>query len=399
MRTLPTFANREPPPVPARSASIPYAAPRISAFYAAYFLVAGVALPFWPLFLQARGLSVTEIGLMLGLTLMLRAAAGPFIGRYADRRDSTRGPLVACAFTVLLVAAAFYWTWGFWPIFVVSTVFTLVYAGVLPLGETIALRTVSAESGYGRVRLWGSVSYLLAAAVGGAVLEVAEVPSAELIVSMILVCIALMIGGSFAMPDKRGGDAPPAAPILSVLGDRRFRLMLYATTAVHGAHAVFYGFSTLHWLSAGLTEWVIGMLWAGGVVAEVILFAYNAPLLRRIGPVGLLGAAAVAGVIRWAVLALTTEVWALALAQCLHALTFGAMHLGAMVFIARTVPAGSSNTAQALFAALTNGLGLGAGLFIAGLLYAAWGAGAYWVCAAVSGVGFIAVLAMRAEAR
>ena len=98
-------------------------------------------------------------------------------------------------------------------------------------------------------------------------------------------------------------------------------------------------------------------------------------------------------------LALTTEVWALALAQCLHALTFGAMHLGAMVFIARTVPAGSSNTAQALFAALTNGLGLGAGLLFAGLLYAAWGAGAYWVCAGVSGLGFIAVLAMRAGAR
>ena len=53
-----------------------------------------------------------------------------------------------------------------------------------------------------------------------------------------------------------------------------------------------------------------------------------------------------------------------------------------MVFIARTVPAGSSNTAQALFAALTNGLGLGAGLLIAGLLYAAWGPRApYWACA------------------
>ena len=383
----------------APSASVPYAVPRISGFYAAYFLVAGVALPFWPLFLQARGLSVTEIGLMLGLTLMLRAAAGPFIGRYADRRDSTRGPLVACAFIVLLVAAAFYWTWGFWPIFAVSTVFTLVYAGVLPLGETIALRTVSAESGYGRVRLWGSISYLLAAAIGGAVLELSAVPSAEAILSMILATIVAMIAGSAAMPDRRGGGAPPAAPILSVLGDRQFRLMVIATTAIHGAHAVFYGFSALHWLAAGITEWVIGLLWAGGVVAEVVLFACNAPLLRRMGPVGLLGAAAMAGVVRWAVLALTIEVWALALAQCLHALTFGAMHLGAMVFIARTVPASSSNTAQALFAATTNGLGLGAGLLIAGALYAAWGADAYWACAAVSGLGFVAVLAMRRPAR
>ena len=383
----------------APSASIACAAPRISAFYAAYFLVAGVALPFWPLFLQARGLSVTEIGLMLGLTLMLRAAAGPFIGRFADRRDSTRGPLVACALATLPVAAAFFWTWGFWPIFAVSTVFTLIYAGVLPLGETIALRTVSAESGYGRVRLWGSVSYLVAAAAGGAVLEIEAVPSAELILTMVLACVAAMIGGSLAMPDARGGSAAPAAPILSLLGERRFRLMVLATTAIHGAHAVFYGFSTLHWLAAGLSEWVIGLLWAGGVVAEVILFACNAPLLRRIGPVGLLGAAAAAGAVRWAVLALTTEVWLLALAQCLHALSFGAMHLGAMVFIARTVPAGASNTAQALFAATTNGLGLGAGLLLAGLLYAAWGAGAYWVCAALSAAGFIAVLAMRRSAR
>ena len=384
--------------MPDRSTAIPYAAPRISAFYGAYFLVSGVAMPFWPLFLKARGLTVTEIGLMLGLTLMLRAAAGPFIGRFADRRDSTRGPLVACAFIALGVVAAFYWTWGFWPIFAVSAVFTLIYAGVLPLGETIALRTVPAEGGYGRVRLWGSVSYLLAAAIGGAVLEVAAAPSAALIVTMILVCIAVMIAGSLAMPDKRGGGAPPAAPILAVLGARRFRLMVLATTAIHGAHAVFYGFSTLHWLAAGISEWVIGLLWAGGVVAEVILFACNAPLVRRLGPVGLLGTAAIAGVVRWAVLALTTEVWALALAQCLHALTFGAMHLGAMIFIARTVPAGAANTAQALFAATTNGLGLGAGLLLAGVLYAAWGAGAYWVSAAVSGAGFVAVLAMRRPA-
>lgn len=100
--------------------------------------------------------------------------------------------------------------------------FTLVYAGVLPLGETIALRTISAESGYGRVRLWGSVSCLLAAALGGAVLELAAVLSAEVIVSMILVCIVLMIAGSFAMPDRRGGGAAPAVPILSLLRERRF---------------------------------------------------------------------------------------------------------------------------------------------------------------------------------
>ena len=384
----------------AYGAPVRYAAARVSVFYASYFLVAGVMLPFWPLFLQARGLSVAEIGLMLGLALLLRAAAGPFIGRFADRGGDARGPLIACAVAGLVIMIAFYWTWGFWPIFLVSAAFTLVYAGVLPLGETIALRTVSPDAGYGRVRLWGSVSYLVAAAAGGAVLEIAAAPSANLIVGMVLATVVLMIGGSFAMPDRRGtGGTVPAAPILSLLRDRPFRLMILATTAIHGAHAVFYGFSTLHWIGAGLAAWVVGLLWAGGVVAEVILFARGAPLVRRLGPAGLFGLAAAAGVVRWALLAGTTALPALAFAQCLHAFTFGAMHLGAMVFIARTVPAASSNTAQALFAALTNGAGLGAGLLIAGALYAAWGADAYWVSAAVSGLGGGAALVLWAVMR
>lgn len=380
-----------PPAAPAPGA-VPHAAARISAFYAAYFLVAGIALPFWPLFLEARGLSVAEIGLTLGLALLLRAAAGPFIGRFADRRGGTRGTLVACAFASLPAAAAFYWTWGFWPVFVVSAAFTLAYAGVLPLGETIALRTAPAEAGYGRVRLWGSLSYLAAAAAGGAVLEIEAAPSADLIVTMVLAATALLAAGALALPERPGAGAAPPAPILGLLGERRFRLMVLATTAISGSHAVFYGFSTLHWIGAGIAEWIVGLLWAGGVVAEVVLFSCAAPAVRRLGPVGLIGLAAAAGAVRWAVLATTTELWALALAQCLHAFTFGAMHLGAMAFIARTVPAASANTAQSLFSALTGGVGLGAGLLAAGALYAAWGADAYWACAALSAAGGCAAL-------
>lgn len=380
-----------PPPAPAPGV-VPHAAARISAFYAAYFLVAGIALPFWPLFLEARGLSIAEIGLTLGLTLLLRAAAGPFIGRFADRRGGTRGTLIACALASLPTAVAFYWTWGFWPVFVVSAAFTLAYAGVLPLGETIALRTVPAEAGYGRVRLWGSVSYLAAAAACGAVLEIEAAPSADLIVTMMLAATALLAAGALTMPERPGAGAAPTAPILGLLGERRFRLMVLATTAISGSHAVFYGFSTLHWIGAGIAEWIVGLLWAGGVIAEVVLFSCGGAAVRRLGPVGLIGLAATAGAVRWAALAATTELWALALAQCLHAFTFGAMHLGAMAFIARTVPAASANTAQSLFSALTGGVGLGAGLLVAGALYAAWGADAYWACAAVSGAGGGAVL-------
>jgi len=125
-------------------------------------------------------------------------------------------------------------------------------------------------------------------------------------------------------------------------------------------------------------------LWGEGVVAEILLFAFGAPLVRRLGPVGLIAASAGLGALRWAVLALTTELWIVAAAQLLHAASFGAMHLGAMLFITRAVPDAYANSAQGLLGGLTYGAGLGAGLLLAGWLYGIFGADAYWSNAALS---------------
>ena len=108
---------------------------RLSGFYAGYFLVAGAMLPFWPLFLEARGLGPERIGLLLALSLWLRAAVGPLIGRHADRTGNTRMPLLACAFGALAAMVAFFWAQGFWQLLAASVVFFIAYAGVLPLGE------------------------------------------------------------------------------------------------------------------------------------------------------------------------------------------------------------------------------------------------------------------------
>jgi PPP family 3-phenylpropionic acid transporter len=110
------------------------------------------------------------------------------------------------------------------------------------------------------------------------------------------------------------------------------------------------------------------------------------------GPIGLIAAAAGLGALRWAVLALTTELWIVALSQLLHAASFGAMHLGAMLFITRAVPDVYANSAQGLLGGLTYGAGLGAGMLLAGWLYGIIGADAYWANSALSALALLVTL-------
>ncbi len=358
---------------------------RLAIFYGGYFLVAGVLFPFWPLLLEARGMAAGQIGLLLALALWLRAAAGPLVAWQADRTGDSKRPLIACAAAALAVMPAFYWAAGFWPLLLASFVFFFAYSSVGPLAETIALRSVSAEQGYGRVRLWGSVSFTAAAIAGGFLLDAWGGLPAASIVTLMVITLAVLFATSFALPRARAAQAARGlAPLKTLLASKPFLLFILATAMIHAAHGVYYGFSAIHWTVEGYSHLTVGLLWGEGVVAEILLFAFGAPLVRRMGPVGLIAASAGLGALRWAVLALTTELWIVAAAQLLHAASFGAMHLGAMLFITRAVPDAFANSAQGLLGGLTYGAGLGAGLLLAGWLYGIFGADAYWSNAALS---------------
>lgn len=358
---------------------------RLSTFYAGYFLVGGVLWPFWPLFLSGRGLDADKIGLVLAVALWVRSATGPLVARFADRTGDTRGPLLTCAVGALAIMVVFFWTTSFWPLLLATVAFHFAYSTVGPLGETIALRSVSAHRGYGRVRLWGSATFILTATGGGYVLEARGGVQSDTIVMLMLVTLVVMVVGSAVLPDARGPRAASGAgPIWSLVRNRAFLLFLAATGLIQAAHTVYYGFSTIHWAAAGHSKGTIGLLWAEGVVAEILLFAFGGGLVKRLGPVNLFIIAALGGLVRWAVLALTTELWALVLVQALHAATFGAAHLGSMLFITRAVPGAFANSAQSLYASVTHGAVLGVGFLLAGVLYESYGASAYWWAAATS---------------
>jgi PPP family 3-phenylpropionic acid transporter len=367
---------------------------RFAGYYGAVFLALGVYLPFWPVWLAERGLTAADIGLLLALTSWVKVLSVPPVARLADRTGRVKAAIVLLAAASLASFAAFLLTERFWSILVVQLLTAFAFHGLIPLGESHTMRAVGGgELDYGRVRLWGSVGFILGALGTG---ELLTRHDPGLVLWLVLVALALTLCAALGLPERRDPLPEPGTRprVRALLGDRRFLLFLTAAALLQASHAVYYGFSALAWRASGLSDAAVGWLWAEGVLAEILFFAASGTLLRRGGPRALLVLAGLGGVVRWSVLAATTALPALIAAQGLHALTFGAAHLGAVHFIARHAPQGLAATAQGLYAALSGGLAMGLAALLAGRLYGAFEARAFLAMTILSAAGLVLALVL-----
>jgi PPP family 3-phenylpropionic acid transporter len=369
-------------------------AARLAAFYFAFLAVYGVQIPFWPVWLAAHGLGPTDIGVIVAVGVGARLIGNLVIAHVADRSGERRRLMLALAVAGLAAYGLFVLVDGFWGILAVSIVSSLLFPPIMALGESLTMTGVGRFGlDYGRIRLWGSLSFILAAAASGHVLV--EAPPAA-ILWMVLATVAATALACAVLPDLRTDAAPVSAglPLTRVLADRGLILMLAAAGLIQGSHAVYYAFGTLHWQAAGISDDVIGLLWAEGVVCEIVLFAAGGAVLRRIRPPWLIAIAGGLAVLRWLVLGTTTALPAVVAVQALHAFSYGAAHLGAIHVIAKAVAPALSATAQSLYAALVMGLALGSMLLASGPLYEAFAGGAYFAMALSAALGCALAVAL-----
>ncbi len=364
---------------------------RLSLFYAAYYVGTGVFLPFWPVWLASRELTAGEIGLVLAASSAVRIVAPWLVAQIADRRGSRRPVMVALAAIALAVFILYWPSRGFIPIVTVSLLFSAAWVSISPLGESLTLMTAAAEGfDYGRVRLWGSLSFILASFGAGALVGGRD-PDALLLLGGGSVAAVLL--SCLTLPDRRPpphrAPSPPVAEVLRLPG---FLLLLAAAGCVQASHAFYYGFSALHWRVVGLSDGVIGLLWAEGVVAEIILFWAAPGLLRRVSPALLIAAGGLAAVIRWTSFAESDSLILLVALQALHAFTFGSAHLGAVHYISRAVPPALSATAQSLYSAIVAGVLTGLATAASGWLYQKWGSQGYLAMALLGALGGLGAL-------
>jgi PPP family 3-phenylpropionic acid transporter len=378
---------------------------RISVLYVAIFFIVGCYMPFLPVWLKWRELTDAQISLIYGVPVIVRALFTPATTFIADRSGKPVAMLKWLSWGALLTVAMLPFTGGFASIFAVILIFTLFWMSVIPVTDSIALAGARGGKGdYGRMRLWGSFSYIAMTAAGGAGVDLWG-PEAALWL-FVGSAGAVVVASYWLPPDAPGGGvaqtraARPALEKLRIADMLRLVrlpdlwLFFIATGAIQSAHAVYYIFGTLHWTSAGISPTVIGSLWSIGVIAEIAVFAYGRTVSRWFGPIQLLLIAAAAAVIRWTVTAYDPPLALLFAVQTLHGLTFGAAHLGAMQFMDRAIPDRMSASAQGLYASVTVGLVMGAVSLVSGPLYRNLGGEAYLAMALVAAAGLLLSVAL-----
>jgi PPP family 3-phenylpropionic acid transporter len=366
---------------------------RLALFYCALFAALGVQLPFLPLWLAAKDLDPLAIGMVLAIPMVVRLFAIPIATRQADRHDALRPTIIIAAMAAILGYCALGLAHGVAGIMVAYALASAFSTPLMPLADALALRGLDRyRRAYGPVRLWGSAAFIAANLGAGASLDVF---GARDLIWLVVAAMVLTAAAAWMLA-PHGGESvssagkPASRPAL--LRQPAFLAVTAAAALVQASHAVYYGFSTIEWQAAGLGGRAIGALWALGVLAEIALFAVSGRM--PIASTTLLLAGACGAVVRWSAMALDPPTVLLPVLQCLHALSFGATHLGAVSFMARAAPAGSAATAQG-YLAVALGLVMAVTMGISGALYARWGGLAYLAMAIAAAAGGVCALAAR----
>jgi PPP family 3-phenylpropionic acid transporter len=363
---------------------------RLAALYAAIFVTGGITLPFFPVWLKAKGLDPGMIGIVLAAPMVVRVFAITAAARLADARDILRGTIVVASCLGVAGYALLGLTNGAVTILIMYVITALVLTPVMPLSEAYALKGLSARGrAYGPVRLWGSAAFILGTFIAG---FASDTIPARYLIWLIVTGAALTACVAFTLEPMHSSAQPPAqeaGPRPHLLRDPAFIAVVAASSLIQASHAVYYGFSALEWRGSGLDGTEIAALWGLGVLAEILLFAVSGRLPPFFQPITLMMIGAAGATLRWTAMAFNPPEAVLPFLQLLHALSFGTTHLGALGFVSRHAPPGQSATAQG-YLSVAQGVVFAAVTGVSGWLYGAYGARAYAAMALAAVAGGVA---------
>jgi PPP family 3-phenylpropionic acid transporter len=328
----------------------------------------------------------------------------------ADRLYGPKLVLAVSAAGAALIALGFLPAHGLWPLLAVGVFYSAALAPLAPLSDTLALgaaaparsdETVRPGFEYGWVRGAGSAAFIFGTVLSGQAIGLFGITAILWLSAALLGITAFAaLGAPQLLPRE---DAARLAPAKGHVGDLGvlvriplYRRVVLVAAFILGSHAMHDSFAVIRWDAAGIGPATAGLLWSLSVAAEVVLFLWiGRPLIDRLGSHGAAMLAAIAGMVRWAVMAETAWLPAMAAIEALHGLTFALLHLTCMRLLAECVPPHLAATSLTLYG--TVGIGVPATLLTlaSGPLYARFGAQGFWVMAALCAAALPLARTMR----
>ncbi len=366
------------------------------AVYVAAFAAFGVASPFLPSFLTDRGLTPSQIGVLLASGTAIRLIVAPLAAQVADRRAVPRAVLTASLAASAGVALLYLPAASFIVLAGISLLHAAALAPLTPTADSMALAQRNTFD-YGWVRGAGSAAFVAGTFLSGAAIDRFGLASFLWLNAgwLAIATIAALFLPVPPAPDS-GQETVRRGDLGILLANRTFLLTVAVATLILASHAMHDAFAVIRWRAAGFSNGLVSVLWSEAVIAEVVVFTLVGPwMLRRWNPATCIILAALAGIIRWTIVAQTLAPGLIACVEPLHGVTFALLHLACMRIIADVVPAGVGASAQAFYGTVGAGAGTALVTLASGPLYGRFGGEAFMAMSALCLVAVPLALLLR----
>jgi PPP family 3-phenylpropionic acid transporter len=353
--------------------------------YFLYFGVLGIFLPYFNLYCYHLGFSGFQIGALSALRSIALVLFPLLWGALADRLNKRKPIYILCIVISTSIWSLFLFTVEFWPMLLITIFYGMFYAPIISFLEAFTMDVLGKEKkSYGRIRVWGSISFIAMVLVLGKIIDTYSV---SIIVILILAGSILLAIGSTRVPAIQPLKKDRIAPGAGYLLRRRVVVFLFCAFLMLVSHGAYYGFFSIHLANLGFDGTFIGICWALASTAEILVMVRSEKLFNRFSIENVLTFSFAAAAIRWLILFSATSTAIILASQILHAVTYGAFHMASILYIDRLAPQNAKTTGQAVNNAVTYGLGLMIGFFVNGYLYEIMGSFALFGLSSLIAVG------------
>jgi PPP family 3-phenylpropionic acid transporter len=348
------------------SASTPYW--RLSSFYFFYFASLGALIPYWSLYLKSLDYNAQSIGALMAIIPATKIFAPYLWGWVADH---TRHPIMIIRLANLLAIVVFsgvFVSSGFLWLALVLFMFSFFWNSSLPLFEAMTLNHLGDnQHKYSVVRLWGSLGFIMMVVLLGEYYDVTSIDRAPVVIVILLAGILLV---SLIVPERLSEQHEEQMPITHVIRQPVVLAFLLVCFLMLVSHGPYYTFYSIFLENHGYSRGMIGLLWAIGVMAEVIVFLMMHRLLLTIDLRKLLFVSFMLTAVRWVLIGFFVEnLSVLFFAQLFHAFSFGVFHAVSISLVHRFFTGSHQGRGQALYASLSFGAGGAVGSLLSGVLW------------------------------
>jgi len=353
---------------------------RLALFYFAYFAMLGAYAPYFALYLRSLDFTPQQIGVLLALVPVVRIVVPALWAWVADHSGRRRQLVLATTLAATVLSTGLLVGQGFAWLFAVLLLLNLFWSASLPLVEASTFGHLKGHLGdYGRIRVWGSISFILAVALLGPLFDRTGI---ALLPAVLVGLFALLAASAWLLPpDPAPGPHVENEPLGRIMLRPQVIALFAACFLMSVAHGPYNAFYSIHLVDNGYSKSAVGLLWALSVIAEILVFLWMPRILRRFSIGAVIGISLMCAVVRFAVIAWAVEhVVVIALAQLLHAATFGAHHAAALAAVHHFFRGRYQARGQALYSALGFGAGGAVGMFASGWLWTHLGPALTFAC-------------------